>query len=207
MTDLSQIKFDSNGLVAAIVQDAGSKAVLMVAYMNQEALEKTIEGPDVWFFSRSRNELWHKGATSGNYLRTVSVTPDCDGDALLVMANPVGPACHTGNQTCFFEEPLVSNESTPTTASIIDELAELIAQRKREMPEGSYTSKLFSDGPPRIAQKVVEEAGEVAIAAVAPDGGNATEEVADMLYHTLVLLAAKGIDIADVWSELAKRRK
>ncbi len=208
MTDLSSLKFDDKGLIPAIVQDARTRQVLMVAYMNAEAVEKTLAGPDVWFFSRSRNELWHKGETSGHFLKVAEVRGDCDNDALLVLANPVGPACHTGNQTCFFDEPLasVSGGITPG-ASVLDELFKVIKQRKRDRPEGSYTSKLFADGPPRIAQKVVEEAGEVAIAAVAEDGGIASEEVADLLYHTLVLLAAKDIDPADVWAELEKRRK
>lgn len=207
MVDLSSLKFDDKGLIPAIVQDARTRTVLMIAYMNREALDKTIEGPDVWFFSRSRNELWHKGETSGNYLKMSEVRADCDGDALLVLADPLGPACHTGNQTCFFDEPLAGSGKTVAGASVLDELYSIIAQRKRERPEGSYTTKLFEDGPPRIAQKVVEEAGEVAIAAVAENGGNTSEEVADLLYHTLVLLAATDVDPADVWAELAKRRK
>ncbi len=207
MSDLSDLKFDEKGLIPAIVQDARTCAVLMVAYMNREALEKTVAGPDVWFFSRSRNELWHKGATSGNYLKMTEVRADCDGDVLLVLANPLGPACHTGNQTCFFEEPLAGGETTPASSNVLDDLYAVIQQRFRERPEGSYTTKLFEDGPPRIAQKVVEEAGEVVIAALAKNGGNTTEEVADLLYHTLVLLAATDVDPADVWAELAKRRK
>lgn len=207
MTDLSSLKFDEKGLIPAVVQDAIDGRVLMVAYMNMEALEKTIAGPDVWFFSRSRNELWHKGETSGNFLRTREVKADCDGDTLLVTAEPVGPACHTGNETCFFQEPLGSPGEVNATPQVVAELFKVIKQRQAEMPEGSYTSKLFKEGPPRIAQKVVEEAGEVAIAAVAVDGGNAAEEAADMIYHTLVLLAAKGIDPAEVWNELAHRRK
>ncbi len=206
MTDISSVKFNADGLVPAVVQDARTRQVLMVAYMNEEALKRTLEGLHVWFFSRSRNELWEKGATSGNYLDVQSVIADCDGDVLLVVADPAGPACHTGNKTCFFGEPLLDGPSQES-ALVLEELARVIAQRKRDMPEGSYTSKLFSDGAPRIAQKVVEEAGEVAIASVAQDGGNTAEEVADLLYHTLTLLAATDIDIADVWAELAKRSK
>lgn len=207
MADLSGIKFDDKGLIPAIVQDARTREVLMVAYMNSEALEKTLAGPDAWFFSRSRNELWHKGATSGNFLKVTEVRADCDGDTLLVLANPTGPACHTGNRTCFFEEPIAKLQEPAVTAGIVDDLSRLIAKRKAQMPEGSYTTRLFKDGPPRIAQKVVEEAGEVAIAAVADNGGNTAEEVADLLYHTLVLLASTGVDVADVWAELQKRRK
>ena len=207
MTDLSNLKFDDRGLVPAVVQDATTRAVLMVAYMNREALEKTIAGPDAWFFSRSRNELWHKGETSGNYLKVTEVRVDCDADTVLVLANPVGPACHTGDQTCFDGEPLLGSRSANDTAAVLDELFRVIEERKRNRPEGSYTTKLFTDGPPRIAQKVVEEAGEVVIAAVAENGGNTAEEVADLLYHTLVLLAATDTDPSEVWAELAKRRK
>lgn len=208
MADISNLKFDDHGLIPAIVQDASTREVLMVAYMNAQAVQKTLNGPDAWFFSRSRNELWHKGETSGNFLRVVEVRTDCDSDTLLVLVNPVGPACHTGNRNCFFEEPLANlADATGASASVLDELYNVIAQRKRDRPEGSYTTKLFADGPPRIAQKVVEEAGEVAIASVARDGGNTAEEVADLLYHTLVLLAATDVDPAEVWTELAKRRK
>ncbi|MDA1296940.1 MAG: bifunctional phosphoribosyl-AMP cyclohydrolase/phosphoribosyl-ATP diphosphatase HisIE [Chloroflexi bacterium] len=213
MADLSNLRFDDSGLIPAIVQDAGTREVLMVAYMNADAVERTLAGPDVWLFSRSRNELWHKGETSGNFLRVVEVRLDCDGDALLVLADPAGPACHTGNRTCFFGDPLAgpagtaSGKAGGTTASVLDQLYRVIEQRKIERPEGSYTAKLFADGTPRIAQKVVEEAGEVAIAAVARDGGNTGEEVADLLYHTLVLMAATGVDPAEVWAELEKRRK
>lgn len=207
MADLSSLKFDEKGLIPAIVQDAGTRDILMVAYMNADALERTVAGPNVWFFSRSRNELWHKGETSGNFLRVVEVRSDCDGDAVLVFADPAGPACHTGNRTCFFDEPLAQPGKLKPGVAVLQELFHLIEQRKRERPEGSYTTRLFNDGAPRIAQKVVEEAGEVAIAAVAQNGGNTGEEVADLLYHTLVLLAATGVDPAEVWAELEKRRK
>jgi phosphoribosyl-ATP pyrophosphohydrolase/phosphoribosyl-AMP cyclohydrolase len=207
MTDLSSLKFDEKGLIPAVVQDATDGRVLMVAHMNAEALEKTIAGPDVWFFSRSRNELWHKGETSGNFLRVREVRADCDDDTLLVTAEPAGPACHTGNETCFYQEPLASKGEAKAAPQVIAELFRVIKRRQAEMPEGSYTAKLFREGPPRIAQKVVEEAGEVAIAAVAENGGNVAEEAADMIYHTLVLLASKGIDPAEVWEELARRRK
>jgi phosphoribosyl-ATP pyrophosphohydrolase/phosphoribosyl-AMP cyclohydrolase len=204
--DTSSLKFDDKGLIPAVVQDARTRQVLMVAYMNAEAVQKTIAGPNAWFYSRSRSKLWEKGETSGNYLRVNQVITDCDNDTLLVLADPVGPACHTGNQSCFYQEPLAGDDPEPT-ASVLDDLFAVISQRKRDRPEGSYTTKLFKDGPPRIAQKVVEEAGEVAIAAVAKDGGNTGEELADLLYHALVLLAATDVDPAQVWTELAKRRK
>ena len=207
MTDFSSLKFDEKGLIPAVVQDAADGRVLMVAYMNAEALEKTIAGPDVWLFSRSRNELWHKGETSGNFLRVREVRADCDGDTLLVTAIPEGPTCHTGNDTCFYQEPIASTGEAQATPQVIAELFRVIKRRQAEMPEGSYTSKLFREGPPRIAQKVVEEAGEVAIAAVAENGGDLAAEAADMIYHTLVLMAAKGVDPAEVWEELARRRK
>ena len=204
--DTSNLNFDDKGLIPAVVQDARTRQVLMVAYMNAEAVEKTIAGPNAWFYSRSRERLWEKGETSGNYLRVKQVLTDCDNDTLLVLADPVGPACHTGNQSCFYQEPLTGNSPAPN-ASVLDDLFAIIAQRKRDRPAGSYTTKLFADGTPRIAQKVVEEAGEVVIAAVARDGGNTSEELADLLYHALVLLAATDVDPSEVWAELAKRRK
>ena len=216
MAAISSLRFDDRGLIPAVVQDANTHEVLMVAYMNLDAVKRTLAGPDVWFFSRSRDELWHKGETSGNFLRVVEVRADCDSDTLLVLADPTGPACHTGNRTCFFEEPLMQateaaavagGATTGATANVLDELFRVIAQRKLERPDGSYTAKLLNDGTPRVAQKVVEEAGEVAIAAVATDGGNVEEEVADLLYHTLVLLAATDVDPAQVWAELEKRQK
>ena len=211
MTGPSELKFDDRGLIPAVVQHAGSGKVLMFAFMNEEALSRTLKGPDVWFFSRSRNELWHKGSTSGNYLRVAEVRLDCDADAVLVKAAPEGPACHTGKQSCFDGDPLAVLDAVATAPAsgpqVLTELFEIIEQRKLEMPDGSYTTSLFREGAPRIAQKVVEEAGEVAIAAVAQSGGNPVAEVADLLYHTLVLLAASGVELSDVWSELEKRRR
>ncbi len=204
--DTSSLKFDDKGLIPAVVQDSRTRQILMVAYMNAEAVQKTVAGPNVWFYSRSRAKLWEKGETSGNYLRMKQVLTDCDNDTLLVLADPVGPACHTGNQSCFYQEPLAGDEAA-ATATVLDDLFAVISQRKRDRPEGSYTTKLFADGPPRIAQKVVEEAGEVAIAAVAQNGGNTAEELADLFYHSLVLLAATDVDPAEVWAELAKRRQ
>jgi phosphoribosyl-ATP pyrophosphohydrolase/phosphoribosyl-AMP cyclohydrolase len=209
MTDFLSLKFDEKGLIPAVVQDAQTGRVLMVAYMDREALQKTIDGPDTWFFSRSRNKLWHKGETSGSFLRVREVRADCDGDTVLVQAEPQGPVCHTGNETCFFGEPLAQHEAAGPVATpqVLADLFRIIKKRQEEMPEGSYTARLFKEGTPRIAQKVVEEAGEVAIAAVAQESGGTVTEAADLLYHTLVLLAAKGVNPADVWAELARRRK
>jgi phosphoribosyl-ATP pyrophosphohydrolase/phosphoribosyl-AMP cyclohydrolase len=201
------LKFDANGLIPAVVQDAATGQVRMLGYMNGEAIARTFETGDVWFYSRSRAGLWHKGDTSGNFLRFVSMTADCDGDALLVKANPVGPTCHTGEDSCF-HNPLDAAE-TPTEgvkgAAVLAELFAVIEQRKRELPEGSYTATLFRRGTPRIAQKVIEEGGETALAALAePD--RIASEMADLWYHCLVLLADQGLTPQHVFDELARRR-
>jgi phosphoribosyl-ATP pyrophosphohydrolase/phosphoribosyl-AMP cyclohydrolase len=203
------VKFDERGLVPAIVQDASSGKVLTLAYMNAEALRRTIKGPDVWFYSRSRQELWHKGETSGNYLRVRQVTADCDSDSVLVSADPVGPTCHTGRETCFhnpLSELRDGNSAQTPGPEILGELAAVVHARRVKPVEGSYTSKLLSEGLPRVAQKVVEEAGETAIAAVARPADLAAE-TADLIYHALVLLEAAGVQPDAVWKVLAERRK
>jgi phosphoribosyl-ATP pyrophosphohydrolase/phosphoribosyl-AMP cyclohydrolase len=208
--DNMEMKLDEKGLMPAIVQDAGTGQVLTLAYMSPESLKRTLETGQVWFYSRSRQELWHKGATSGNYLNVKEVWADCDADAILVKVDPVGPACHTGEHSCFFnrvqEEPSGYNSAEPGTG-ILDELFAVIQQRQETMPEGSYTAQLFKDGVPFAAQKVVEEGGEVAIAAVRGDKTHITEEAADLLYHLLVLLAASGVRPKAVWQELTSRRR
>ena len=203
------IQLDEKGLVSAIVQDNGTGRVLMLGYMNPEALERTLGGENVWFYSRSRSELWLKGETSGNYLKVKSLHLDCDGDAILVKADPVGPTCHTGEESCFFKPLTELAEFTVRDKGpgITDELFAVIQSRKDEMPEGSYTAALFEQGTPRIAQKVVEEAGETAIAGVIGDGDALASEAADLIYNTLVLLAAEGITPEDVWAKLRERRK
>ncbi|NQW18990.1 MAG: bifunctional phosphoribosyl-AMP cyclohydrolase/phosphoribosyl-ATP diphosphatase HisIE [Chloroflexi bacterium] len=203
------VKFNDAGLIPAIVQDADTGDVLTLAYMNQEALEKTLEGPDVWFFSRSRNELWHKGETSGNYLKVVSVVEDCDADAMLVKVKPTGPACHTGEQSCFLDDaaPDVSKSESALGPGVLAELGAVIADRKRNPAEGSYTTSLFTDGRERIAQKVIEEAGESAIAALGTNPQRAAEELGDLLYHCLVLMEDAEINPDLVWAELRARRK
>ena len=203
------IQLDEKGLVSAIVQDDATGRVLMLGYMNPESLERTLTGENVWFYSRSRSELWLKGDTSGNFLKVKSLHLDCDGDAILVKADPIGPTCHTGNESCFFT-PLTEMTEVATRdrgPGITDELFAVIQSRKDEMPEGSYTTELFEQGAPRIAQKVIEEAGETAIAGVTGDRDALASEAADMIYHTLVLLAAEGITPEDVWAKLRERRK
>ena len=206
------IQFDDRGLLAAIVQDADSGRVLMHAYMNEEALKRTLEGPDAWFYSRSRQELWHKGETSGNFLKVTEVQQDCDGDAIVVKVNPVGPACHTGAESCFDTAVLDSalleadGSSERLGPGILQELLDVINQRVAEKPEGSYTVQLIEEGPGRVAQKVVEEAGETAIASVSQTKEDVANEMADMLYHCMVLLASLEMPADMVWEVLAKRR-
>ena len=198
------IQFNDRGLIPAIVQDAESGRVLMHAYMNGEALRLTLEGPDVWFYSRSRQELWHKGETSGNFLKVVEVQHDCDSDAVLVSVNPVGPACHTGAESCFDSGVLGSDslvsEGTTTKLGpgVLAERLEVIVQRAEEKP---------AEGTGRVAQKVVEEAGEVAIASVSQPADETASEMADLLYHSMVLLTSAGVPAEMVWEELAKRRR
>lgn len=187
------------GLVPAIVQDANTKTVLMLGYMNEEALQKTIETKKVTFWSRSRNELWTKGETSGNFLNLVDIKSDCDNDALLVKAIPDGPTCHKGTDTCWAE----TNESNPVL--FLSFLQDFIEKRKEEMPEGSYTTSLFKGGVNRMAQKVGEEALETVIEACNGSDEKLVYEGSDMLYHLLVLLTEKGLRIEDLARELIKR--
>ena len=187
------------GLVHAIIQDANTKNVLMLGYMNQVAYEKTITTQKVTFWSRSRNCLWTKGETSGNYLHLVDIMVDCDNDTLLVKAIPDGPTCHTGTDTCWGEE----NTSNPLL--FLTELQDFINRRHEEMPEGSYTTKLFKDGVKRIAQKVGEEALEAVIEACTGTDEQLRYEASDMIYHLIVLLASKGMRIEDIATELHSR--
>ena len=194
------IDFDKmGGLVPAIIQDADTRNVLMLGFMNREAYNKTVETGRVTFWSRSRNCLWTKGETSGNFLHLVDIKVDCDNDTLLVKAIPDGPTCHTGTDTCWGED------NDRNALLFLTELQDFIYRRHEEMPEGSYTTKLFKDGVKRIAQKVGEEALESVIEACTGTNEQLTYEVSDMLYHLLVLLTAKGMRIEDVATELAKR--
>lgn len=201
------IQFDDRGLITAIVQDSESKAVLMVAHMNREALARTLSGPHVWFYSRSRGELWEKGATSGNYLNIVDVSLDCDGDALLVTVAPEGSACHTGAVSCFHKVVESEEESVNRVGpGVMQLLAEVIHERAITMPEGSYTADLLRQGVSRVAQKLIEEAGETGLAAATGSLDEVAPEMSDLLYNCVVLLESTGVSIDDVWAELAKRR-
>ena len=206
------IQFDDRGLIPAIVQDANSGRILMHAYMNQDALTRTLEGPDAWFYSRSRQELWRKGATSGNLLKVVKVEQDCDGDALIVNVNPVGPACHTGKNSCFDDRVLDSDilisqgSKEKLGPGILQELLAIINHRVSQRPEGSYTAELVESGPRRIAQKVGEEAVEVAIAAVSQSHDDVANEMGDLLFHCMVLLASLNLPADQVWQVLVDRR-
>jgi len=205
-----QLKFDENGLIPAIVQDAVSKTVLTLAYMNRESLQKSLETKETWFWSRSRQELWHKGATSGNTQRIVSMKADCDGDSLVVQVVPNGPACHTGAYSCFAGEMLPEEESTEKSESdryaILGELEQLIAAREAERPEGSYTTYLFEKGVDKILKKVGEEAAEVIIAAKNRDPQELRYEASDLIFHLLVLLREQKLPLNEVLSELERRR-
>ena len=204
-----KVKLDDQGLVPAIAQDINTGQVLMLGYMNPGSLKRTLEGTQVWFYSRSREDLWHKGEISGNYLNLREAWVDCDGDTILLKVQPDGPACHTGDTSCFFtpmEELPEEYESGETGPRILDEIFAVIKDRQQEMPEDSYTANLLQQGVPRVAQKVIEEAGEAAIAATQGDTDNLPGEIADLLYHSMVLLAAAGLSPQSVWEELRERR-
>lgn len=187
------------GLVPAIIQDATTRKVLMLGYMNQESLKKTTDTGLVTFYSRSRQELWTKGETSGNFLKLVDIKVDCDNDTLLIQAKPEGPVCHTGSDTCWGD----TNEAPPLT--FLTQLQDFIEKRHEEMPEGSYTTSLFRDGLNRMAQKVGEEALELVIEATNGTEERMIYEGADMLYHLIVLLTSKGLRIEDLARELQVR--
>jgi phosphoribosyl-ATP pyrophosphohydrolase/phosphoribosyl-AMP cyclohydrolase len=204
--NLQSVKFDQNGLVPAIVQDAVSKEVLTLAYMNEESLQKTIETRETWFYSRSRQELWNKGATSGNTQEVVGLKYDCDQDALLVLVKPAGPACHTGSYSCFSENVFGDSGQAPAERfEILNTLEKLIAEREAEMPEGSYTTYLFTEGVDKILKKVGEEASEVIIAAKNRDADELKWEAADLLFHLMVLLREQKLPLDKVLNVLEER--
>ena len=204
---MPEVKLDANGLVPAIAQNVNTGEVLMLGYMNPGSLKRTLDGGEVWFFSRSRSDLWHKGEVSGNYMRVKSAAVDCDGDALILQVDPDGPICHTGEPNCFFTpiDELPDFYREQKGPGVLEDLFAVIQDRKREMPQGSYTAQLLQGGSARIAQKVIEEAGEAAIAAVKDDSAQLVDETADLLYHALVLLAASGARPEDVWQTLRAR--
>ena len=202
MIDINELKFDEKGLIPAIVVDSVTKRVLTLAYMNRESLEISMEEKKTCFFSRSRQTLWRKGETSGNYQNIVSITADCDKDALTVVVEPEGPACHTGSFSCF-ENPLWQNDALAEFS--LAELYRLLEGRKAERPEGSYTTYLFNKGLDKILKKVGEECTEVIIAGKAEDKKETVYEIADLAYHVMVLMVQMGITVEDVHRELASR--
>ena len=202
MLDIEKLKFDEKGLIPAIVVDSITKKVLTLAYMNKESLKITMEKKKTCFWSRSRNELWLKGETSGNYQHVVSITADCDMDALVVVVEKDGPACHTGADSCFFN-PVYQNDGMSEFS--LEELMALLKGRKELMPEGSYTTYLFQKGIDKILKKVGEENTEVIIAAKADDKKETIYEIADLCYHVMVLMTEMGISLEEVHRELASR--
>ncbi len=202
MLDISKLKFDKNGLIPAIVVDAFSKKVLTLAYMNEESLKISMEKGLTCFYSRSRQELWLKGETSGNYQHIVSITADCDGDALTVVVEKDGPACHTGTDSCFnnviYRNPEKSEFSMQSLYSLLE-------NRKKDLPEGSYTTYLFQKGIDKILKKIGEESTEVIIAGKANDKNETVYEIADLAYHIMVMMVEMGISVNDVTRELASR--
>lgn len=225
----ANVKWDAQGLAPAIVQDAESKEVLTLAYMNEESLRRSIESGETWFWSRSRQEFWHKGATSGNVQRIVSLSYDCDGDALLVGVRPAGPACHTGRVSCFFNKAALEAQAPVGSASaeagadreralgqeadaggrfdVLGELERVIAERFVERPEGAYTTYLFTKGIDKILKKVGEEAAESIIAAKNGDNDELRLEVSDLIYHLLVLLEERKLPLDEIMRELAGRHE
>ena len=199
--DIKSLKFDERGLIPAIVQDVRTREVLTLAYMNEESLARTIETGETWFWSRSRNELWHKGETSGNTQSVVALHSDCDNDAIVVLVKPAGPACHTGARSCFD-----STAPDEDLGLLLSDLYELIETRERERPEGSYTTYLFKSGLDKILKKVGEESAETIIAAKNEERARLSSEVADLVYHLLVLLVARGVSLDEIREELANRR-
>jgi phosphoribosyl-ATP pyrophosphohydrolase/phosphoribosyl-AMP cyclohydrolase len=197
--------FNEQGLVPAIAQDARTGEVLMMAWMDAEAWRKTLETREAFFWSRSREELWHKGATSGNTMKVEEVRLDCDADAVLLKVIPAGPACHTNQRSCFFNQ--VAGEAEDNPSGFLHHLEAVIADRKAHPAEDSYTSALFREGLNKVSQKVGEEATETIVAALGQSDERLVCEAADLMYHTLVLLAARNLSLADVEAELERRHK
>jgi phosphoribosyl-ATP pyrophosphohydrolase/phosphoribosyl-AMP cyclohydrolase len=220
MLQADEVAFDAAGLVTAVAQDASTGRVLMVAYMNREALQRTLATREAWYWSRSRRRLWRKGEASGHTQHVRAVRLDCDGDALVVTVDQTGPACHTGRATCFYRKVTLDGDriradaqpnghdgSPGAAASVLDELIGVLQERVRAPRAGSYTSALLAEGLARLNEKVMEEAAEVTRAARKETPSRLVEETADLWYHTLVLLAHQGVDPARVFDELAKRRR
>ncbi|MFB5677330.1 bifunctional phosphoribosyl-AMP cyclohydrolase/phosphoribosyl-ATP diphosphatase HisIE [Paenibacillus terreus] len=212
---LENVRWDDAGLVPAIVQHAATGQVLTLAYMSQESLRLSLETGQTWFWSRSRQELWHKGATSGNTQQIVRMGLDCDGDSLVVQVNPQGPACHTGEETCFYRDIAVGTDQELERAArsdsgrfaVLSELEAVIAERERTRPEGAYTTYLFDKGVDKILKKVGEEASETIIAAKNNDNEELRLEVSDLIYHLLVLLQERKLPLDDIMAELNRRHE
>jgi len=211
---IEEIKFDERGLVPVVVQDADTRQVLTLAYMNAESLKRTLETDETWFWSRSRSTLWHKGETSGNTQRVLDVLLDCDSDALTVLVKPNGPACHTGQQSCFpsaLQEAGTSQDSVSGRESdlgvVLIELYALVDSRKRDRPEGSYTTYLFDQGLDKILKKLGEESGETIIAAKNQDPEALVAETSDLIYHLIVLMVERGVTLDQIRDELVRRGK
>lgn len=204
--EIGRVKFDERGLVPAIIQDARTLEVLTLAYMNADSLAKTLETKQTWFWSRSRNELWHKGETSGHIQQVVDISLDCDGDTLVVAVNPAGPACHTGARSCFSESERLDRKSDDESLeTVLNVLYQLIEDRQRNRPENSYTTYLFNQGIDKILKKIGEESTETIVAAKNEAHGPLVAEVSDLLYHLIVLLVARGVSLNDVKDELKSR--
>lgn len=204
--DFNQLKFDDKGLIPAIIQDHWDSTVLMMAYMNRESLRKTLETKETWFWSRSRQELWHKGATSGHVQKVMSLAYDCDADTLLIKVEQVGDkACHTGQRSCFFNQVL--SEESSGSSRILAELYQVILDRKINPKEDSYVSKQLAKGQERYLKKITEEAGEIVIAAMQRDREEIIHEVADLWFHTLLVLGDQGIPPEEIFRELGSRKK
>jgi phosphoribosyl-AMP cyclohydrolase / phosphoribosyl-ATP pyrophosphohydrolase len=211
---IDQIEFDERGLIPVVVQDVNSRQVLLLAYMNAESLKRTIETKETWFWSRSRSSLWHKGETSGNTQRVTEILVDCDHDALTLLVTANGPACHTGEQSCFHNElqeadglhddQVAARESD--LGAILNELYSLIGLRKHQRPAGSYTSYLFDQGLDKILKKVGEESSEIIIAAKNQDSEALVAEASDLLYHLIVLMVERGLTLDEIRDELVRRR-
>jgi len=202
---LSGLKFNEKGLVPAIAQDAATGEVLMMAWMNQEAIEETLSTGKAHYFSRSRNSLWLKGETSGNFQEVKEVRYDCDGDTLLVLVAPKGPACHTGERTCFYRSLGAEAKAKPAGPAIIAELGRVLEERKKADPASSYVASLYAKGLPKILAKIEEETYELVEAASEKDNGQVLYEFCDLLFHSMALLAHKGIAVEEVFRELARR--
>jgi len=201
--EISKLKFDERGLIPAIVQDVRTREVLTLAYMNAESFARTVETKETWFWSRSRNKLWHKGETSGNIQKVVELLLDCDGDAIVVLVDPAGPACHTGAQSCFGS---ASTAQLITTDQLLDQLYDLVKEREKTRPADSYTSYLFNQGLDKILKKLGEESTETIVAAKNNEDERLISEVADLVYHLIVLLVARGISLDQIRAELGRRR-